>query len=158
MVWRSVLLALSLLLLAGCAGDPDALRIERLESGGWLRIGFNLSPYLSRSLEAGVPLTFRLDYRNGESAVTERRELRYSPLSGRYQIRVPAGSYNRSYDSRAAALSALERWPVTLSAGADQFQARVRLETARLPSPLVLPAMFDSRWRLDSGTWRAGPT
>ncbi len=89
--------------------------------------------------------------------MTERRELRYSPLSGRYQIRVPAGSYSRSYDSRAAALSALERWPVTLSAGADRFQARVRLETARLPAPLVLPAMFDSRWRLDSGTWRAGP-
>lgn len=150
---------LALFALTACAGGtPNALRIERLEADGWLRITITLSAHLSRSLEAGVPLAFRLDYRDGDLAVTERRELRYSPLSGRYQIRVPASSYSRSYDSRAAALSALERWPVTLDAGRDRFQARVWLDTSRLPAPLVLPALFDSRWRLDSGTWRASPT
>lgn len=167
-------------LLAGCrtgdTGDTVAaadashlaiIGVQHTPSGGpHLVLAIRLARPLRQALESGVPLTFRLDLDTASGRHSHWRELRFAPLSRRYQIHDPATGYRRSYDSRAAALTALERWPVASQAVAGQdandneapapWQARVRLDTARLPAPLVLPALFDRDWQLDSGRWHAG--
>ena len=107
-----------------------------------------------------MPLTFRLTW-TLPPATTGSGGSCFAPLSRRYQIHDPATGYRRSYDSRAAALTALERWPLAAdgdvgTGAATPLRARVRLDTARLPAPLVLPALFSRNWHLDSGRWHAG--
>ncbi|MCK9489428.1 MAG: DUF4390 domain-containing protein [Xanthomonadales bacterium] len=193
-------LLLALALLAGCQSNGAAQRsgdsslaiagLEQTPAGEHeLVLAIRLARPLRQALESGVPLTFRLDLDSGSARHSHWRELRFAPLSRRYQIHEPATGYRRSYDSRAAALTALERWPVELAGSATDrgrayladrspsggangnagdpgteadssfpasIKARVRLDTARLPAPLVLPALFYRDWQLDSGRWHAG--
>lgn len=175
---RLCLVLLALALLAGCrnadtgpAAGTDVsqlaiIGVARSPAGGQeLLLAIRLARPLRQALESGVPLTFRLDLDSGSGRHSHWRELRFAPLSRRYQIHDPATGYRRSYDSRAAALTALERWPLSPAmpahppgAGtpAPAWQARVRLDTVRLPAPLVLPALFWRSWQLDSGRWHAG--
>lgn len=149
--------------LTGCGGADDRLAIVGIEHLPFrapelvMRIG--LPRALRRGLQRGVALSFRLDLEQGGRTVTRWRELRYLPLSRQYQLREPAADYSRSYDSRASALAALERWPLHELGALGDVTARVRLDSTRLPAPLVLPAVFDRDWRLDSGTtrWPAAP-
>lgn len=169
---RCALLA-TLVLLAACSGDKrdgttaaaSQLAITGLEQRGAggheLVLAIRLGRPLRQALESGVPLTFRLDLDTAGGHHRQWRELRFAPLSRRYQIHDPATGYRRSYDSRAAALTALERWPLAAdgdvgTGAATPLRARVRLDTARLPAPLVLPALFSRNWHLDSGRWHAG--
>lgn len=145
--------------LAGCAaGDPGGIEQSALERSGGraeLLLSVRLAPALREGLERGVPLTFRVETVAAGERAESRRELRYLPLTRQYQLREPSVDYSRSFASAAAALAALERWPLPVPAGQGEVGVRVRLDRARLPAPLVLPAVFDRRWRLDSGmrTW-----
>lgn len=140
--------------LAGCAAGNERLQIQDVlpnaEQAQTLQLRIALPRRLREGLQRGVVLSWRLDlYRLGGGRESHWRELRYSPLSRQYQMHEPGSGYSRGYPSRAAALAALERWP--LPPGSAVHSARVRLDTTRLPAPLVLPALFDSDWRLDSG-------
>lgn len=142
------------LLTAGCARAPGLSVVAvdtRLLDAPELVLKVNLPARVRAGLERGVPLSFRLDVRQDNQHETRIRELRYLPLSQQYQLREAAIGYSRGYDSRAAALAALERWPLPHLVGQGPLQVRVRLDHTRLPAPLVLPALFDRDWRLDSG-------
>lgn len=152
---RAALLA-GCLALAGCAaGDPGTIvqsGLERGAGGGELVLSVRLAPALREGLERGVPLNFLVEARAGGGHRESRRELRYLPLTRQYQLREPGLDYSRSFTSAAAALAALERWPLPGLPAGGAVEVRVRLDRTRLPAPLVLPAVFDRRWRLDSGT------
>jgi hypothetical protein len=142
--------------LAACApGNTGSLSIVGIETGPFrapeLVMHLVLPDVLREGLERGVPLNFRLDLESDGKRSTHWRELRYLPLLRQYQVREPAREYDRSFSSHAAALSALERWPLPGSQDALALSARVRLDTTRLPAPLVLPAVFDRDWLLDTG-------
>ncbi len=140
--------------LAGCTAGNDRLQIQDVlpnaEQAETLQLRIALPRRLREGLQRGVVLSWRLDlYRLDGGRESHWRELRYSPLSRQYQMHEPGSGYSRGYPSRAAALAALERWP--LPPGPAALSARVRLDTTRLPAPLVLPALFDTDWHLDSG-------
>lgn len=143
------------LALAGCGrGEPAAITVLALEGGApdvpQLLLRISLPDAVRDGLERGVALSFRLDIEAAGGRHQAWRELRYLPLTRQYQVRGPTDGYRRGYDSRAGALAALERWP--LPAGVESpTRLRLRLDTTRLPAPLVLPALFDPDWRLDSG-------
>lgn len=147
--------------LAGCAADERRLSVVAVEADGIdgpeLQLRLSLPASLRQALERGVPLSFRLDVERDGASIRRWRELRYLPLSRQYQVREPASGYSRGYDSRAGALAALERWPLPGLVAGDRNRpviVRVRLDNTRLPAPLVLPALFDRDWRLDSGRVR----
>lgn len=156
-----VALVLTSLMLVACAGADPALRItdlriadDRLE----MSLRLDLPDEVVRGLARGVPLSFRCDLsdRSGQRS-SHLRELRFLPLSRHYQLREPASGFSRSYASRAAALAALEFWPLPFASedgdtdAARSLRARVYLDRGRLPSPLALSAVFDRDWHLDSG-------
>lgn len=155
-----VALALALALaLAGCGTGDGRLTITGVQTPPFeapeLNLQLDLPGAVRDGLESGVALGFRLDLMFGETRqMPQWRELRYLPLTRQYQLREPGTGYSRGYASRAAALAALERWPLPAHAADGDVTARVRLDSTRLPAPLVLPAVFDSDWRLDSGTTR----
>ncbi|MBX3726120.1 MAG: DUF4390 domain-containing protein [Xanthomonadales bacterium] len=142
---------------AGEAGGIEQAALERGDGRAELLLSIRLAPALREGLERGVPLTFRVETLAAGERRESRRELRYLPLTRQYQLREPLLDYSRSFDSAAAALAALERWPLPAPTGPGALGVRVRLDRTRLPAPLVLPAVFDRRWRLDSGhrTWPA---
>lgn len=150
---RALLLSALLVALAGCQRSDDRLRLLAIEPdpkhAAELLLRIQLPHALADGLRSGVPLSWRLDLERDEGRQSHWRELRYLPLSRQYQVREPASGYSRSYPSQAAALAALERWP--LPSGGVVRSVRVRLDTTRLPGPLVLPALFHHDWRLDSG-------
>jgi hypothetical protein len=147
------------LVLAGCGAGEGTLAITGVRTPPFelpeLDLQLDLPVAVRDGLERGVALSFRLDLQLGDARQpTQWRELRYLPLIRQYQLREPGSDYSRGYSSRAAALAALERWPLPAQAADSDLTARVRLDSTRLPAPLVLPAVFDSDWRLDSGTTR----
>lgn len=163
--WRSAaLVALAAFVLHGCGTDRSGrLAISGVQTPPFespeLTFQLSLPDALRNGLQRGVALSFRLDLELDESPLESQwRELRYLPLTRQYQLREPAAGYSRSFASRAAALAALERWPLPAQAAGARIGARIRLDTTRLPAPLVLPAVFDSDWRLDSGMTRWPPT
>jgi hypothetical protein len=152
---------LAALVLSGCSRGEPAITVVALDAATaelpQLLLRISLPDAVRDGLERGVALSFRLDVDDAAGRHQAWRELRYLPLTRQYQVRGPTDGYRRSYDSRAGALAALERWP--LPAGVDApTQLRLRLDNTRLPAPLVLPALFDPDWRLDSGTtpWPPG--
>ena len=156
---RPVVLAIVLLAvaLAGCGTGDGRLDISGVRTAPFespeLALAMTLAPDVRDALDRGVALGFRLDLEiDGNAEDTQWRELRYLPLTRQYQVRGPAPGYSRSYSSRAAALAALERWPLPGRASQGVVLARVRLDRARLAAPLVLPAVFNRDWRIDSGT------
>lgn len=163
--WRVLALA-GLLGLAACnraGSNEDGIVITGVQTPPFespeLALRLTLPEALIDGLQRGVALSFRLDLDiDGAAQPPQWRELRYLPLTRQYQLSGPASGYSRGYGSRAAALAALERWPLPVSV-ANDVVARVRLDSTRLPAPLVLPALFDGDWRLDSGTtrWPSAP-
>lgn len=151
------------LALVACGGSASGVRIVDLyrTADGQLELSLRLDlpATMVQGLLRGVPLGFQCEMQADGRRSTQRRELRFLPLSRQYQLREPATGYSRSYDSRSAALAALERWPLPLDGDHEgAVRVRVHLDRGRLPSPLALSAVFDRDWHLDSGvvTWPAG--
>jgi len=167
--------------IAGCgvlaAQQPGTLVIRNAHIAGTadaptLEIGIDckLSGPMQDALDHGIPLTLRIRvdasrwrFLPSDARVTQRIELRYFPLSRRYQVRdLDAPVEVRSFATPGNLLAALNamRLPLPGAFAALQGDAAVRvgveLETATLPGALRLPAVFEPAWQLSSAeyTWQ----
>ena len=172
-------------LVAACAapaGAPElaltGARVEARGAGAVLLVecDWRLSAAMLEALDHGVVLGLRLRLARQSAGVlgwrdaasVERHlELRYFPLTRRYQLRDPEQGSVRSFGVRAAALAALGRYEVPLAsrdvvAGDGERQRLVvEFDTGTLPGALRLPALVQGQWRQAAAqrTWsgsRAG--
>ncbi len=163
-------LVLATLVLAGCAAlaeqSPGALAVrhaQRITLAGVpmleLDLDCRLSGPMQDALDHGIPLTLRIDVRSGRwplfGAHARRNiELRYFPLSRRYQLRAGAADDVRSFATPAYLIAALGSLrlplPVELAAANEPRPIRISasLDPAALPGALRLPALFEPAWRL----------
>lgn len=123
-----------------------------------LAIDLQLNGPMSDALEHGIPITLRVDLRGdaGASVWTDRRhvELRYFPLSRRYQLRDGASGTVRSFAASGYLIDALAalRLPLPgefahLPVG-THLRVAIGLDHAALPGALRLPAILEPAWRL----------
>jgi hypothetical protein len=168
--------------VAGCQAleqqQPGALAIRaaRIVAAGdapqlEIALDCRLSGPMQDALDHGIPLTLGLRVVAERSrllpaaARTERRiELRYFPLSRRYQLRdVDAPSDVRSYATPGYLLAGLNslRLPLPSSFATLPEGARLRvgaaLETDALPGALRLPAVFEPAWHLTAADFAWHP-
>jgi hypothetical protein len=164
----------ALLVLGGCGAitqqTPGVLvvRSARVDAGGatpTLDIGLDcrLSGPMQDALEHGIPLTLRVDLRGGTwlnaTRVSQRVELRYFPLSRRYQLRELGVDDVRNFATPAYLVAALGALRVSLPPTIAQLPAStpwtvsVALDPAALPGALRLPALFEPAWRLASADY-----
>ena len=164
-------------LLAGCGAlmqqVPGSLvvrgaRISVNAGSALLELGLDcrLSGPMQDALDHGIPLTMVVDVRAGQwprtlASTTRRVELRYFPLSRRYQLRELEADDVRSFAAPAYLIAALGSLRLGLPSGfvnlpaATQLHVSARLDPAALPGALRLPALFEPAWRLAAAdsTW-----
>lgn len=157
-----VLLLAVVLSLAGCdwlrQQAPGSLGVRNAQLvGSALDLGLDcrLSGPMQDALDHGIPVTLVVDVRAGELRSLQRIELRYFPLSRRYQLRQGDGAEVRSFATRnwlLAALGSLRlRLPPAFAQLTDgNLRVRVGIDAAALPGALRLPALFEPAWRLAS--------
>jgi len=148
---------------ARLAGVPDAPVLE-------LALDCRLSGPMQDALDHGIPLTLRVAVDAGRwrfvphAEQSEHRiELRYFPLSRRYQLRDLDGSADvRSFATPGYLLAGLNslRLPLPPAFAALPRGTSLRidagLEPEALPGALRLPALFEPAWRLSAAeyTWQ----
>jgi hypothetical protein len=149
---------------ARIAGTPDAPMLE-------LGLDCRLSGPMQDALDHGIPLTLSIRAAAGRwrflpsAARSEQRiELRYFPLSRRYQLRdLDAAADVRTFATPGYLLAGLNslRLPLPASFAALPGGATVRvgaeLETAALPGALRLPALFEPAWQLSAAEYAWQP-
>ena len=169
--------------VAGCgalaAQQPGTLVIRNARVAGtadapMLEVGIDckLSGPMQDALDHGIPLTFRIRVDASrwrllpsDARAEQRIELRYFPLSRRYQVRdLDAPVDVRSFATPGYLLASLTAMRLPLPAGFATLEhdaavrVGVELETSSLPGALRLPALFEPAWQLSSAeyTWQAG--
>ncbi|MBN8727122.1 MAG: DUF4390 domain-containing protein [Xanthomonadales bacterium] len=175
--WRLCAVLLLAVLTGGCGAlvgqEPGTLairaaRVEPAAAGAVLDLELDceLSGPMQDALEHGIPLTLRIDLAAGRwpaERVERRVELRYYPLSQRYQLRESGHEDVRSFTTRAYLLASLGSLRLDVPAGLARQPAGTRLavaaslDGAALPGALRLPALFEPAWRLAATeyAWRA---
>lgn len=166
---RSAASLCAMLALAGC--DPlrhqvpgqlvvREARIVDVADGTQLDLDIDcqLNGPMSDALEHGIPLTLGIEIdASGRAAPPPQRltlELRYFPLSRRYQLRESDGVVVRSFSAYGALFDALATLrmplPEAFAGLPDGTRVRVRvgLDHGALPGPLRLPAILEPAWRL----------
>ncbi|HVT33187.1 MAG TPA: DUF4390 domain-containing protein [Rhodanobacteraceae bacterium] len=168
--------------LAGCGAlerqHPGSLAIRSARIVGTtdapllaLSLDCRLSGPMQDALDHGIPLTFRIRVDAGRwrvlpaSARAEQRiELRYFPLSRRYQLRdLDAQADVRSFATTGYLLAGLNSLRMPLPAAfatlphGTQLRVGAELETAALPGALRLPALFEPAWQLSATEYRWQP-
>lgn len=124
-----------------------------------LQLSVHLGERATAALEAGLVLTFDVEWRLGDGRrLRQPLSLRHSPLLRSYQLALGAQP-PRPYAVRDALLAAMEnarlRWLGEPGCAPPcEGEVRVRLDPAALPAPLRLPALIDGDWDFDSG-WQA---
>jgi hypothetical protein len=130
-----------------------------------LALDCRLSGPMQDAIDHGIPVTLVVDVRSGRwphaLRATRRVELRYFPLSRRYQLRAGDGEEVRSFPTRNWLVAGLGSLRLRLPAAFAQLPADARIEVragidaAALPGALRLPALFEPAWRLASAdtTW-----
>lgn len=170
-------LLLALCALAACGAieqqKPGSLvvRNARLGTSGAaaaLELGLDcrLSGPMSDALDHGIPITLQVDVQAGRwpmplAAATQRVELRYFPLSRRYQLRELGAEDVRNFATPAYLIAALGSLRLDLPpafAGlppATPLRVSVQLDPSTLPGALRMPALFEPAWRLSAAdyTW-----
>lgn len=162
--------------LAGCGALRDqpsgtlVVRNARIGTGvaaPSLELGLDcrLSGPAQDALEHGIPITLQVRLAAGSwphvQEQLRRIELRYFPLSRRYQLRETGLNDASSADPRSyatpaylfAGLTALRFELPTQFAdlpAATPLRVSARLDLAALPGPLRLPALFDPAWKLEA--------
>lgn len=173
---RAVLL-LVLLALGACSpnqpqGSFEVLQVDAHWNNGRLVMRFQqqlkLSPEARNALDHSVPLTVALDLilRDASSRVriSSRQfsyEIRYLPLSERYQVSGPDGQNVTSYPRLRHALAKLAELDVSMETGAIpvgeyELLARTRLDRNAMPPPMRLPSLLSAKWKHDSD-WSSWP-
>lgn len=167
---HALALVLSMAAFAGCsalaqqASGALAVRDARISvTGGkaMLELGLDcrLSGPMQDALDHGIPLTLRIGLRAGSAyaaraAAVRRVELRYFPLSRRYQLRELEAADVRTFASPAYLVAALGSLRIDLPTqfaalpAGESLRVAVRLDPAALPGALRLPALFEPAWRL----------
>lgn len=176
-LWKKILNSAAMLLaLAGCDAMrhqmPGTLlvtdaRLLAVADGAELDISLDcrLNGPMSDALEHGIPITLRIDLSVDVAprALRESRdiELRYFPLSRRYQLRDLEQGSERSFTAYGALVDSLGalRLPVGISFASipagTRASVHVSLDRTALPGPLRLPALIEPAWRLSAPefTW-----
>jgi hypothetical protein len=128
----------------------------------------SLSQAAVEAIEHGVPLTLSFDLRlhdapNLSLLASERfeYEIRYLPLSDRYQLTGPDGAEEQSFMRLRHAMAALSRLDVRFDTGAlapgeYELRSRMYIDNRRLPAPMRLPALLSAGWQHQS-EWSAWP-
>lgn len=178
-IWTpfSCAVAAALLLLTACRQETGdhGFRIRRIDiSRGYqvldvrLAAELDLSQKAREALRNGVTLAIRLDLelQSEKNLIAVKRidrlfQLRYLPLSERYQLTSPAPRMLKTYSRLRYAVADLDALSVKfpsgpLPAGEYELRARIKLDQGRLPAPMQLPAWFSAEWRHDSG-WSVWP-
>jgi Domain of unknown function (DUF4390) len=176
--WKNVVSALLCAALAACAAGGDAAQL-RIRSASVVqgvltaRLQWQPSAAVLDALDNGIVLDFRVDvraygpahlgWRSTLAHAARHIELRYFPLSRRYQLRDLDRGETRSYGARAQLLAALEdlrlELPESWQPGAARAYAlSIDLDRDLLPGSLRLPALLRPDWRLSSGdfSWQSG--
>ena len=157
------------LLVAGCSlllgQQPGTLavkaaRIDVTGAGAMLELDLNvnLSGPMQDAFDHGIPLTLRVEVAAGawphRTSVARQLELRWYPLSRRYQLREASGEDVRSFTTRTYLMAALTSLRLQLPARfaslpqATRLRVSVGLDPAALPGALRLPALFEPAWHL----------
>ncbi|MEP7042334.1 MAG: DUF4390 domain-containing protein [Dokdonella sp.] len=172
----AVLLAAAL--LGGCGviaqQAPGTLivrdaRVDVNAESATLELGLDcrLSGPMQDALDHGIPITLRIDLRAGSwpraSDAAKRIELRYFPLSRRYQLHDLDQSEVRSYATPGYLVAALGSLHLNLPKAfaalppATPLQVSARIDPAALPGALRLPALFEPAWKLASADFKWTP-
>jgi hypothetical protein len=120
------------------------------------------------ALQHGVPLTLLVELivrntanqiRAGESL--EHYEIRYLPLSKRFQLTLPGGDEIRTFPRLRHLLAELANLRLVIRTGAlpegsYEVLTRISLDRRKMPISMRLPTMFDSEWKHDSH-WSSWP-
>jgi len=171
------LLSLAVFALAGC-GQPGALDYGFVISNVTvspayqslvvrLQQDLELSAQAREALEHGVTLTIRLELqlRSDSNLIVMHNEtrdfqLRYLPLSERFQLSEEETGESRAFSRLRHMLAAMNNFTVQmptgpLPSGSYELRTRISLDERRLPTPMQLPAWFSAQWRHDSewSTW-----
>jgi len=165
-------------LLAGCGAIAQqtpgtlAVRDARVDVAGdaaTLDLGLDcrLSGPMQDALDHGIPITLRVDLRAGSwahaNAAVKRIELRYFPLSRRYQLHDLDVAEVRSYATPGYLVAALGSLRLGLPKAfaslppSTPLQVSARIDPSALPGALRLPALFEPAWRLASADFAWTP-
>ena len=172
------LLSITLFALAGC-GQPQAqdyafaikdvsVRPAYQSLDVRLQQELELSSQAREALEHGVTLTVRLEMelRNDSDLIATHREdrryqLRYLPLSERYQLTEEESGELKAFSRLRHMLASMDDFNIRLSTGplppgGYELRTRISLDESRLPTPMQLPSWFSSQWQHDS-EWSVWP-
>lgn len=166
-----MLAALAAASLAACGGREEGgqfniSEVEASWSNGHMTVRFQqdlrLSSEARNALVHGVPLTVGVELvlRNSRSQTRVHKnnshyEIRYLPLSERYQLTDPETNAIQTFPRLRHALAELGNLQVTFDTGAlpqgeYELLARSFLDRQRMPPPMRLPALFSPRWKHES--------
>lgn len=134
------------------------------------RVGqsIQLSEEARRALRHGVPLTLEVELVLRDASTQTRLhkhnthyEIRYLPLSERFQLTGPDSNGVRIFPRLRHALADLGRLDVTfetgvLPSGEYELLARSFLDKRKMPPPMRLPVMFSQQWNHESN-WTSWP-
>jgi hypothetical protein len=173
----TLLAALALFTLPACSRQPHGGSFEingvdaRWASGRidiHLDQDLQLSEEARRALRHGVPLTLEVELVLRDARTQTRvqqhnslYEIRYLPLSERFQLSGPEQQDTRTFPRLRHALSDLGRLDVSfetgvLPSGEYELLARCFLDKSRMPPPMRLPVMFSREWDHESD-WTSWP-
>lgn len=172
------LLSVTMLLLAACSKQEtidygfliEKVTVRNAYQALTVRVqqDLQLSAQAREALEHGVVLTvvLELELQNENRLMVVRKDtrnyqLRYLPLSERYQLSQGENEEMEVYPRLRhvlAALGNLEFKLVTgpLLPGRYELRTRMRLDKTLLPTPMQLPSWFSSGWQHDS-EWSVWP-
>jgi len=174
---RVLLLFTGILLTGGCEQQTSGQRfdIQQVElrwTNGQLNVSLQQSLLLSneaqKALDNGVPLTFEVELvlRNTANQTRvneslERYQIRYLPLSRRFQLTLPGGEEIKTFPRLRHLLADLGNLRISIRTGAlpegnYELMARSRIDKRKMPLSMRLPTMFDSEWKHDSN-WSSWP-
>ncbi len=164
--------ALLLFLLAACQPVERDFGItvedlEARESNDGLMVKVRqklvLSPEAREALNHGVPLFLEMKLslrpegsRRELASALQSFEIRYLPLSDRYQLSGTPALNTSTYPRLRHVLAQLQQVEIRLQqaglpAGSFELRARSYLAKRRVPPPMRLPAWFSPQWQHDSG-------
>jgi hypothetical protein len=152
--------------------EPGSLGVRNaqllaFDGNAQLELGLDcrLSGPMQDAFDHGIPITFSIDVRAGSwgsaARATPRVELRYFPLSRRYQLRSGSTDDVRNFATQAWLVAALGSLRLSLPPAfahlpaGTQLRVRAAIDATALPGALRLPALFEPAWQLSSAdsTW-----
>ena len=163
-------------LLGGCtkAGSDYGFHITNVRvSSGYQKVlarfqqDLSLSREAVEALEKGVSLTVLLEMELRDSITltlladdSRAYVISFKPLNQVYQLKGPDADEIRNFPRLRHVMNELATMRIEfatgpLAPGPYEFRSRIRLDNARLPAPMHLPALFSSQWKHDSewSTW-----